>query len=412
MERYRISESVGRRVEAVHSYGDLEIHHPTANRVGVATGRSEDFEHPRRRAYGRVDGAFEELRREPDGRVLVKKDFILTRDPAGPVHVPAPVAGYVHYLHDPTAAVRIYDRPYGTPGAMLLAQSLHMDRSSFRIREGGRVEYGQPLGRMSDTGTPGAIHAHVEAEPDQFRRYIRDIANGTIGPDRWPAKSRTGDDSRTPDTGTPAPIRNTALEPGDVGPRVRELQRSLNRLGVRDAQGLPLLEDGDFGRRTREAVQAFQREHDLPDAGRVGPRTQAALAAQHGPRISDPRHADHELFTQVLGKLQAMEATRGLPSGPHSMNVAAALLVQMRQDGVERVDRVELNDSSRLVRVVQSSRSGLHEHELATVPIDAGQASMRSLHASSDALAELARAHARQVDAPARVETMAPAPVR
>lgn len=185
MPRYRIVESVGRRIENVHTYDDLDIHHYSKNKDGLVTGLPEDFE--RGRVHRRVDGEYEEVRQQPDGRTLVKKDFVLSHDGQGPVEIPAPIGGYVHYLHDRTAAVRIYDRPFGEPGAKLVAQVLHMDADSFQLGEGERVAYGQPLGTQSDTGTPGAVHAHVEAELDQFKQYIHDIDTGAITPDSYPA---------------------------------------------------------------------------------------------------------------------------------------------------------------------------------------------------------------------------------
>lgn len=419
MDRYRIIESVGRGTQAVHSYEDLEIHHPSANRKGVASGRLEDFENPRKRSYARVDGDFEEVRNERDGRVLVKKDFILTRENGGPVHVPSPVAGYVHYLHDRTAAVRVYDRPFGEPGARLLAQSLHMDPGSFRIPEGGRVAYGQPLGRMSDSGTPGSVHAHVEVEAEQFRRYIRDIDRGAIAPGRWPGRvppavAPHGDGPSSPvervraGSAPTGPGVDGVLEQGEDGIAVRRLQQRLNALGIRDAEGLPLVEDGDFGRRTREAVESFQRDHGLEADGRVGRDTRAALAKPHGTRITDTRHPDYPLFEQLLGKVQGAEAERGLASGTHSLSIAAALAVQVRQSGLERVDRVELNDTARLVRAVHSP-TGRWEHELTTQPIDTARAAVYSIHAASDRLAELARARQHEAGEPQRNQLPAPA---
>lgn len=187
MSRYRILESVlDDRIESVHTYEDLDIHHPTRNRRGMETGRLEDFE--ARRLHQSVNGEFEEIRALAGGRILVKKDFILTHDADGAVRIPSPVEGYVHYLQgDPNAALRIYDRPHHQSGAKLLAQVLHMDADSFQLVEGERVAYGQPLGTQSDTGTPGAIHAHVEAELDQFKQYIHDIDSGAITPDSYPA---------------------------------------------------------------------------------------------------------------------------------------------------------------------------------------------------------------------------------
>lgn len=316
----------------------------------------------------------------------------------------------MHYLRDRTAAVRVYDRPFNEPGAKLLAQSLHMDPDSFRIPEGGRVAYGQPLGRMSDSGTPGSVHAHVEVEAGQFRHYIRDIDSGVIAPGRWPAQDRAAPgqpvDARTTSAaGTPARPTQTSsrtdgvLEQGEDGMAVRRLQQRLNAIGIRDAQGLPLVEDGDFGRRTREAVESFQRDHGLDVDGRVGRDTRDALAKPHGPRITDTRHPDYLLFEHLLGKVQGAEAERGLPSGPHSMGIAAALAVQVRQSGLERVDRVELNDTAKLARAVHSP-TGRWEQELATQPIDTAQASTYSLHAASDRLAELARSRQHDAAAP------------
>lgn len=258
MSRYRITESVGSRVENVGSFRDLEKHHPSSGRE-------------RGRDYETIDGELEEVRRTSDGRTLVKKDFILSQDGPGPVYVPSPAAGYVHYLGDATNAVRIYDRPFGEPGARLLAQSLHMERGNL-LPEGARVEYGQRLGRMGDTGSPGSFHAHVEMEPAQFQRYIADISSGAITPDSYPARNNGGP--------TPAPVSALAdgvLKEGDRGPEVTALQQQLNQQGFRDAQGRVLATDGDFGRSTEQAVQALQRARGLEADGVVGRDTTAAL---------------------------------------------------------------------------------------------------------------------------------------
>ncbi|WP_309085141.1 N-acetylmuramidase domain-containing protein [Chelativorans sp.] len=64
------------------------------------------------------------------------------------------------------------------------------------------------------------------------------------------------------------------LRPGSRGESVRRLQALLS------AAGYPVAADGIFGRRTREAVLAFQREHRLVADGIVGPRTRNALETQ------------------------------------------------------------------------------------------------------------------------------------
>jgi peptidoglycan hydrolase-like protein with peptidoglycan-binding domain len=258
MSRYTIRERVGAREEIETTFRGLEKHHPSSGRE---PGRD----------YATIDGELEEIRRTSDGRTLIKKDFYLTRDDGGRIDIPAPVAGYIHYPNlpgDRTNAVRIYDRPFGEPGARLLAQSLHMERGT-SPPQGSRIEYGQPMGRMGDTGSPGSVHAHVEAEHGQFTRYIADIAAGRIAPGVWPARGN----APAPGGTAPSPggaMADGVLREGEQGAEVRSLQQRLNQLGMRDARGQPLVVDSDFGDRTREAVERFQRSRGIAVDGVVG----------------------------------------------------------------------------------------------------------------------------------------------
>ena len=260
MTRYTISESVGSRTLPVHSYEDLHKHHPSS-------GREPN------RQYGTVHGELEEIRRV-DGRVFVKKDFVLAQDAPGPVEIPAPVSGYAHFLHDTWNTVQIYDKPYGTPGAQREAQVLHMVRGSSPFGEGAHINYGQPLGEMGQTGSPGSIHAHVELEVGQFERYIRDINDGTIRPGVVPRAGSGGTTEAAADV----------LEDGSRGHDVTRLQQQLAQLGYHGQDGATLAADGVFGANTRRAVEAFQHDHGLVVDGKAGPRTGAAIdsaLAQH-----------------------------------------------------------------------------------------------------------------------------------
>lgn len=184
-------------------------------------------------------------------------------------------------------------------------------------------------------------------------------------------------------------------------PIVRADQRALNLLGARDAQGALLAEDGIAGRHTREAVKGFQRDHDLPVTGQVGVETRDMLDRAHGLRITDTAHPDYPLFERTLGLVQAAEAAKGIASGPHSANLAASLVVQMREAGLTRTDRVEFSDPLRYARAVQASSDGIREHDLtATVAVHA--ASTQSLHRSSDLLAQLPVRDIALADPPAR----------
>ena len=212
-----------------------------------------------------------------------------------------------------------------------------------------------------------------------------------------------------------APHLHASLHPGAHGARVRELQAALNRLGYGDAHGQRLLEDGHYGHHTRDAVVAFQVAHALPSAGVAGPRTQAALRHADAQLVNSPAHPDHRLFARVLHQLHVAEVERGIAPDLHDERIAAALLVQMRRDGIEHVDRVEINrDGSRLRAIWVSplrDEPGLNRTSCA---IDLHQAAQQSLRASSEQLAHSELASAVQEHQLARQHSgpMQPAPMR
>lgn len=79
--------------------------------------------------------------------------------------------------------------------------------------------------------------------------------------------------------GLPAPFVVPVPQPVPIGVGggemdTRSIQHALNQLGFG-----PLLEDGSYGRRTREAVRAFQRTRGLWTDGLAGPKTHAAFDA-------------------------------------------------------------------------------------------------------------------------------------
>lgn len=206
-----------------------------------------------------------------------------------------------------------------------------------------------------------------------------------------------------------APHLHASLHPGAHGVRVRELQAALNRLGFADAHGQRLLEDGHYGHHTRDAVAAFQASHALPSAGVAGPRTQAALRHADAQLVNSPAHPDHGLFARVLHQLHIAERERGLAPVLHDERVAAALLVQMRRDGIEHVDRVELNRDGSRVRATWVSplrdEPGLNRSSCA---IDVDASSRQSLRASSKQLAHVELATALQEHHLARQHSVAP----
>lgn len=111
------------------------------------------------------------------------------------------------------------------------------------------------------------------------------------------------------------------LHHGARGETVTALQTELANLGYTDSRARALHADGDFGRGTLHAVEAFQRDHGLAVDGEVGPHTKAAIRAADDARrmeaatvcdapaplmtFSDPRHPQHALQTSLQGLLPA-----------------------------------------------------------------------------------------------------------
>jgi hypothetical protein len=247
--RYSITESVGSRRETVHSFEDLEKHHPSRY---AETGRN----------YEVINGEREEVSYAGE-RTFVKKDFILQVDGSAAVDIPSPVSGYVYYERAYGAA-KIYDAP--RPDGALIAKVLHMDPETFRVPNGAEVAYGQGLGRQGGTGPVGTasygIHAHVETDVTHFQRYISDIDSGVIRMGQIPEPSIQATTPPTPATPqTQATLQQTGtLDGGALGVLIGRGEGgygSYNMGRAGDANGRSI----DFSQMT---VNEVQRRQDLP----------------------------------------------------------------------------------------------------------------------------------------------------
>lgn len=155
------------------------------------------------------------------------------------------------------------------------------------------------------------------------------------------------------------------------GSAVQELQTRLAELGYRDDIDQPLSADGIFGPATDAAVRSFQREQGLADDGIVGPATQRLLdeqaqayrqshsnqeAPQDGQvppqvpvRLDDPCHPDHHFFQQTREQVYQLDRGLGRTPDQRSDNLASALMVQARADGLQRIDQIALGtDGTRM----------------------------------------------------------------
>ena len=112
--------------------------------------------------------------------------------------------------------------------------------------------------------------------------------------------------------------RDGELKQDARGPAVGELQTHLRNLGYTDAQGLPLATDNDFGRNTRQAVEAFQHDHGLSVDGVAGPKTWNALRdATRAASIAEfsttfPQIAPPDLDAATITTLQKQLQTLGM----------------------------------------------------------------------------------------------------
>ncbi len=395
MGRISIRESVQKgAIQQVHTYEDLENHHPSNN-----------FKEPGR-SYAMVDGDREEvlINKTRSGNLLVSKDFILadTSMPGTQPHVPSPASGYIGAVDPRNGVVRIYDRPDGE----LIVQIRHMDLRNSGLQAGDQVAYGQPLGLQSGFGKGNQNqyrpHVHMdfnEGHIDQFKKYISDIDQGRITTTSYPAQhaNLTINVKNAAPTSTPT---DGVLRKGEHGPEIAVLQTQLNALGFKDAKGNALVPDGDFGERTKQAVEAFQRSRDLVDDGVVGKDTLAALKKaetatvapplqqvaparnDQAPLLSRPNHPDHSLYQQALTGIEKLPAST-FKNDQERQNAAASVAFEAKVSGLTRVDTVALSTNGAGLFAVQGAMSDPAHNR---VYIDKAQAASQSVEKSTQQL--------------------------
>jgi peptidoglycan hydrolase-like protein with peptidoglycan-binding domain len=214
--------------------------------------------------------------------------------------------------------------------------------------------------------------SQIASALDMMRaEYRSDIAKGMTPNEAWEAitHSTTLHDPAAP---THAPRPHTARvshtrEQGSSGQFTRDLQAELAGLcylGTKDV-------DGVFGPQTRHAVEHFQRDHHLAADGKVGPLTRQAMhyaLQQHANArdLSDPKSPDHALFAQALSGVRTLDV-RGKPTEQQRLNLAAALTVEAKREGLTRIDQVALGDEGKRVYIAQHPSSILEPVKLGSV---------------------------------------------
>ena len=170
------------------------------------------------------------------------------------------------------------------------------------------------------------------------------------------APQRPGE-TRSPGERDIAPS-TAALELGSRGDDVRKLQADLARLGYGSQPGRALQINGEFDALTAAAVSRFQGDRQLRIDGVADAQTLHAIrqdihASAPGTSLDQPAHPDHELYRQALGAVRQLDAQHQRDSGEHSENLAAALTVAARREGLTRIDHVILSEDKAHTYAVQ-----------------------------------------------------------
>jgi len=240
----------------------------------------------------------------------------------------APIAGTVTSVGGKYGTVMIQDAQGNSH------QILHMQDT--KVKVGQHVEPGDAIGTMGGRGPQGANqyaqHVHYQMK-DPAGKLINPETYWNKGIQQEAGKHGHAHDHDHAPAGT--------LRKGDRSDEVTKLQEELNRLGVRDANGNRLSEDGKFGDNTREAVQAFQKQQGLKDDGIVGRETFGKLAATQaqgaetrtatGPQLGEKGHADTPLHNAIRGQLPAAI----------SNEAAANVTLQAKQAGIDSPEKLQ-----------------------------------------------------------------------
>jgi hypothetical protein len=108
--------------------------------------------------------------------------------------------------------------------------------------------------------------------------------------------------------------------------------------------------------------------------------------AKAAPGLDDPKNPDHALYEQALAGVRKLDAQAGRASDQHSANLAAALVVDAKKEGLTRIDNVVLStDGGTRVFAVQNSMPLQKFAEVPTLPslntpIDKSSAAVQQLN--------------------------------
>lgn len=178
----------------------------------------------------------------------------------------------------------------------------------------------------------------------------------------------------------PGSMSDGMLKHGEKSEDIRKLQDTLNNYGYRDKDGRALREDGSFGDRTKEAVQAYQQAHGLKADGVVGPQTLEALRkSQAAPLLSDASHPDNALFQQAVKGLEQL-GPQAFKNRHELENAAGATVFEAKASSLTRIDHVlQSTNGSGLFAVQGALNDPAHQR----IHLDKAQAAAEPIEKST-----------------------------
>jgi putative chitinase len=282
----------------------------------------------------------------------------------------APISGKVTFVGGQYGTIKILDAQGNSH------EILHTHSQS--VKEGQQIAAGQPIGTMGGRGPDGANdyaqHVHYQLKdstgklksPEEFWNKQQDIA--VTSPASRVAEPRTQAAS------------GEVIKHGEKNDSIRQLQDTLNKFGYRDKDGRALREDGGFGDRTKEAVQAYQQAHGLKPDGIVGPQTLEALKkSQSAPLLSDPRHPNNALYQQAVKGLEQL-GPQAFKNRNELENAAGATVFEAKASGLTRIDHVLQSTNGTGVFAVQGA---LNDPAHSRVYLDKSQAAAEPIEKST-----------------------------
>jgi peptidoglycan hydrolase-like protein with peptidoglycan-binding domain len=206
--------------------------------------------------------------------------------------------------------------------------------------------------RSSDHRVRESIETRIRAEERALTRLAETGLVGTVA-------------QTNADWNEVSPVRI-----GSSRPRIADLQERLRGMGILDRSGERVVADGDFGPSTRSAVKTFQVSVGLlpTDAAsaltmyhlnaQLSARNELALDRARGTdtvcRLDDAAHPDHDYFRNVRACVMDIDRRLGRSPDQYTDNLASALTVQARADGLRDVGKVTLSTCGEVMWAYQT----------------------------------------------------------